>query len=68
MFKITKTVLDGTSKVPLPTGKTVKELSQDFSDFFIAKVEKTAYSDSISDETNVIQTEEKQNHEESNTV
>ena len=40
MFKITKTLLDGPSKVSLPTGKTAQELSQEYGDFFIDKVEK----------------------------
>ena len=66
MFKITKTLLDGHSKVSLPTGKTAQELSQDFSDFFIDKVEKIRSQIASQNQANVTQTDENQNHQEIN--
>ena len=66
MFKITKTLLDGHSKVSLPTGKTAQELSQDFSDFFIDKVEKIRSQITSQNQANVTQTDENQNHQEIN--
>ena len=58
MFKIIKTLLDGHSKISLPTGKTAQKLSQDFSDFFIDKVEKIRSQIASQNQANVIQTQD----------
>ena len=39
LFKITKTLLGGANEVILPNNKSSKKLAQDFSDFFIDKIE-----------------------------
>ena len=65
MFKITKTLLDGPSKVSLPTGKTAQELSQEFSDFFILdKVEKIRSQITSQNQTNMTQIDENKNQHE----
>ena len=64
MFKITKTLLDGPSKVSMPTGKTAQELSQEFSDFFIDKVEKIRSQITSQNQKNVTQIDENKNQHE----
>lgn len=39
LFKITKHLLNGPSEIALPSGKNPEALAQEFSDFFIAKIE-----------------------------
>jgi hypothetical protein len=39
LFKVTKHLLEGSNDVVLPSGKASCELAQDFSDFFINKIE-----------------------------
>ena len=39
LFKITKNILGGSNEVILPSNASSKKLAQDFSDFFINKIE-----------------------------
>ena len=59
MFKTTKNLLGGTNEVILPTNKSSKKLSQDFSDFFIDKIEDirtgiSSQSQSASESVNIV--------------